>query len=1111
MPVWLAPITGAIATATVSTGLAVRNIFNTGRGWVRTGMSSVGPYGQVVWDGVTSGLERTKEQYDQFLEVLESMPWWFRVPFILLGRLLTYVGLFFKSTVFLWVEMYTSVMFWFWCGLVMLPLLYFEENPDNTLEWVDIVFRIFLSFWNFLAGCWNLCFDLCKPLLPIWNILWATLAEMAMLLLEIIPEIMGTQPATQEAWEERRRMFELDMGWYDDLLMPIVMVAVRFYWMFAELQLILTRLWLKQLAKVLSKIIMSLANLTKIYSCCGSTPICCFRQIGQDILNFFLLRPLNFNLSVLAAICIVGVCPLGWLCCIPPIDFLGCTAGGLVEDGVDCSCQFFYPNLKECPECYFECVENEVDMNWMKLCPGDEENPETIFEAGWCSHSPPEGKGPKPRNLFGGRSAAEFVGNLNFQMSKSVQNECYLTCSEGLLRRRCLSKDYLFEEVGKCGPILSRKREQYHHHNADFNREWARIEREIREAGSDTLECSEWMRKYNDTQVLKRDLKQVFREEVCIASYGFDTSSAQKKLEPKNYLANHINWFPNRQEGTNTQLNQHMMNLLHLSSSIHHHVTMAHYMHVNSFNPEIHDSQVQHYSSHLDFKGISEAWANFMAVNDQLMAHTGLQKHLDRLQETSRQRKKARRLGLGCCSHGECLNGERCLGNNAKKNCNGVCTKATDDILQMKEKPRSNSVFDPEHLRCAEGEIKCPDSKTCSKVITNHPDPYFSQTKNSQLIGGGLERRKEEILVNFDDYHECPTETKTTLSEDLWLGIQIMLVSLVRFDLITIFNLFLTCWKGRPKSQNPYDMQHLGNIKADQGDFTYCFPQINPYTDLSLPTTDWRLLTVVDEFCIDIKRAKEETFLHSFGYNSQNLPKNQGCLCTEYYQTEISEYNGKWFWFVPLYIKARLGNALLVTQFVFSHYLTQGTFVDSFWSGFWTLFFPNRLSNTFVHWFGKRTELPEEMEWMCVVLHLGSLVYIVFWFYFSFLLYRAFYAPVQTIIQDLFSVFMWFWNLVISTCESTMIPNQLPNSEGRSDQDQIPGLFPHHLQENVAAMDMGVGVQFQPLRRGGRQENVAAMGIGVQPLRRGSREGHLLHSKGKEESVPIGCRRIKEV
>ena len=220
--------------------------------------------------------------------------------------------------------------------------------------------------------------------------------------------------------------------------------------------------------------------------------------------------------------------------------------------------------------------------------------------------------------------------------------------------------------------------------------------------------------------------------------------------------------------------------------------------------------------------------------------------------------------------------------------------------------------------------------------------------------------------------------------------------ALVDLDPMRMMNVLLKCWKNRPKTSDPYAIENLDQFE-DDGTWTYCFPQFDPEQTPYLLTTNWRLREWLEEYC----KGKQ----------------TEVCICTEYDLVGIQEYDAKWFWFVPIYIKARISTALLGIQFILSEYITRGTFIDHLWSGFFQLFFPLVFSETFVHWFGQRTDEPTGVGWLCVFLHLGSIMYVIFWAYFAFLFFRCFFDFFKMVIMDVAQMWVWVWDKICTLCE----------------------------------------------------------------------------------------------
>ena len=72
------------------------------------------------------------------------------------------------------------------------------------------------------------------------------------------------------------------------------------------------------------------------------------------------------------------------------------------------------------------------------------------------------------------------------------------------------------------------------------------------------------------------------------------------------------------------------------------------------------------------------------------------------------------------------------------------------------------------------------------------------------------------------------------------------------------------------------------------------------------------------------------------------------------------------------------------------------------------MFFPHIFPESFVHWFGgAQTDESRQVQWLCVFLHLGSILYTWLWGFFSYLIVRSFYPFIRLVVSDVSYLFYY--------------------------------------------------------------------------------------------------------
>ena len=103
------------------------------------------------------------------------------------------------------------------------------------------------------------------------------------------------------------------------------------------------------------------------------------------------------------------------------------------------------------------------------------------------------------------------------------------------------------------------------------------------------------------------------------------------------------------------------------------------------------------------------------------------------------------------------------------------------------------------------------------------------------------------------------------------------------------------------------------------------------------------------------------------------------CLCARYASPDATFDIDTYYWgVVPGYIVSRVWNAVASTQWLLAHFLTHNTFVDRGWQSLWELLWPSGPS-WIARWFGDQGEAHTGVGIFCIVLHLGSVLYVLLW------------------------------------------------------------------------------------------------------------------------------------
>jgi hypothetical protein len=941
-------------------------------GWARVleATAFVSQAGRAVVNGLRNGAERLQEVNAWMAMTIDSFPPGAQIPLKMGGRVLMWIIGFLKSSAFLWITLYMSIIIWIYLAMSMYPLLALEGAPDVFMDLLDALVDITRALWNILAGVWNFVVDVGTPFIPLYNLLMEFMYRGITMMISIFGEMIGSvvtaitksttlsSPLLQAHLRAKDAGF--DMGWYLNFMVPIMTTACRIAWIVMDIAFMVGEVYVKYMLKIIVTLIGFIVRLLKLMACCQVDTMCCIREFIQLICEMILQNYINkwIMMSHLVCIPMVNVCPFKIIPIIPPPP-IACSAKELANKKIECNCLTSFINAKPCKPCVFKCVETGKTMNWVKECPSSPSLRIEVIEQGWCSADPPEGKGAKPRHKHRGGTRSAHLHEHHLDI---VEEDCYHTCYKDMRYRRCRDEGLVFrnQTYGRCDGEYIRRRGIPHRHShphATFNTQWDTTEQRIRTQGGDD-DCRQWFRAYNDTTILSRDARDIMHYDMCILKYAWESPQQHDVINRhvKTFASTVRDWTDPFDDIQNPRLQQSAQAVHDLVKTFGYHFHKALRNHVREYRPG-HEQQTRAHDlvSRLNHERLHQSWTTFWTRMDTVHRGTLYDKvftQMDNHWETVRAAHLER-------------------------------TTRSSVLRSVRIKPRVSV-------------------STRGLFLTNQD----SCECHTETFSDGMERSICEVRCSnrkcaIDVYH-CEVEKNPGVFSIVWTFIQKVIIALSKGDVGILWDMVTYCWKDRPTSRNPFGyaktmdaFNGAGGRNPDH--FTYCFPQIPPTWDLHLPEMTFDLWTFVLSLCNDVPDG--------------------ACLCAEYDIDNLFEYDARWFWVFPYYIKARVQNAFVSTQFILTYYITEGTWVDRGWKGFFDLVFPHHFDSSVRNLWGHHAS-HASVGWLCAFLHLGSLLYVMFWGYFAYMMYVTFFAWLKMIVTDCLSFVTTFGQMAVARCWS---------------------------------------------------------------------------------------------
>lgn len=927
---------------------------------VLAGAQGAANVGRAATEGASEGIQRLRGAVRTSLDVVDGFHPWLTVPLRIVGRLCTWIVHFFRAFVFLWATLYLSIVLWIALGLAMYPTLVLERSPDTMVAVLDLVVDIVRVVYNVLAAAWNFCLDLARPLVPLWNLYVNFWARCVLFLVDTVGSMIGVignfvadmetgtaNVANANAATNTRAAAGFNMDGYLNVMVPIGLFFARLGWIMMDVFFMINDVIVQFMLQIILHVVNFLVRLLKLITCCQVDGGCCFQEFLQLTVDLF-RASFNSLVALVADFELFGGKPLSFLKSLQvPEGFpkLACDASDMTLSGDQCKCADAFSRVPPCQPCTMRCAEGDGGAgtyNWIKECPGAS-IPVEIIEPGWCSVDPPEGLGPKP-------AAVRSVGYDRLQVHRTLAahdtGPCYYTCAGNQRYRRC-APDFTFDPTTTYGACTG----------ALVETDWTARPRNPAPPSSTTTTTTTATPAPAPAvpafqTAWDKAVHAAARDPQCaavVAARMHQKPASSSDADTVHFdlcVAQHGWRPPPRWE--HHVLNRYMDGswpqrvrawAAPITAALHHPRLSAtlHATHALVHAWAFHFQAATPTVHHVDQGALRRAWHTFVAATDRL--HPG-----------------RARFFRDAHAHVAALRAAAAAARTAATTAAGPPHRTVSLV-------RPRSLF-------RDGDTGCPCAmETSASGIT--------QAVCDIECPDGTCRPQVDLCAQVDH---------PALWIRAWLWLQQAVASLSLADIGTAFEALVVCWRDRPLAENPLGYTDIedafegGGRTAAADGYTYCFPQANPLLNVALPEWTFDLKTWVAEQC------------------TLTVPTGT-CMCPAYTDTGLFEGDAHWFWVFPWYYRARLQNFGASAQFILTYYLTAGSWLDRTWRSTLDLFTPHTFPSSVTDFWGP-TGQEAAYGWLCVGLHLGSALWVMFWGYFAYILYVAFWQWLTMVATD---------------------------------------------------------------------------------------------------------------
>jgi len=936
---------------------------------------------------------------------------WFLPAFVNMVRtvcfaMVGWIWAFIRAFLHFWTLLYATLIIFFFVGVLMYPFLMVERYPETGVEAMDMIVDVLREGYNVAASVFNVSFAIFKPFLPVYNLEVRFVVQMLRVVMDFVGHLVGAVFAafSTDGWgdaetRDAHRLFDTttanqpgvgsNFDEYTRSCLSIVLTMCRIFAVVGDILVDLFEVLAIYFAHVMETFFSVFVWVIQVTPCCVASPFCCLREIGAQTIGKIPF-PSPIGDFVLFSACSDGECGADCRCSSSYTAGVGATQWPML-----------YSRKTECGRRTWKCTpRSENGDMWGDISSsGCMENPRasSIFfgqENGcpfWKENR--EVDSCKTRRRLQDRSEEEHREALTLWDSTS----CYSECEDGRTYDVCVStpnetEPFHFRQRGTCrlmnatarrlSPVLGSEEEE-----EDSKAVYERLKELANADSNPPLKCHQLLK---EVRKLSDDwttwpLHTMMHYTICLVKQSSVFSSTSEMYEHLNERVHDITEWTDTLSTVrildHTKRKMETVNVFVRSLSDH--VGDAIGVHTTTYVPRsddwlLHKDRVKHFAHSVNTHGVRRAWDHML-------------KTLDTIYDTQpgpRRRRKPKP------KH---ANASKPSGFRTMKTSRRLTFVSSDNVFQpdtwngdratnfgggMVRETREYVLFDEEGACPSDSPHRCPDGRSCVESSDVAPD-------------------------------ECPIAVSTEGWYEWWYSTMYWLRYMFdTSDFNVVIHILFQCWDDL--EQNPHldpysrdNMWRLGNFfdasstRQEPDDFRWCFPMIPP------SATHWYFPKMVWDV-VDFITAECDT-------------TNEVCFCDNYATPkETFEADAYWFWFIPVYVFARAKNAFLSAQFLLTFYLTAGSFLDDFWTWFWMMLWPTGPKEWLQLW-GDQGQESATRGFICIFLHFGSLLYVMFWSYVGLLFYRCFFSFGVLIVSDLTDIFLWGWDNWLVWAQSSFL------------------------------------------------------------------------------------------
>ena len=900
---------------------------------------------------VLNGLFIGDNIFKKILISVDNYPYYVKFPLKLLIKIFIWITLIIVGFTKLWGYIFIILFFSITLVIFVYPSLLIEQYPDLSIEIIDLFIDFIRIFYNKISSIFNVILDVCfKPIIPLINVCIKYIIYTVQIVMKSIKDILGYSNNGRRLNEDTNVYRE-----YKKLLSKIWLLLGRIIDIIADICLQIIEIFIKFLLSIIKLLIPIVLWLVKWMSCCISSPECCVLEMVQEVMNLVIYL-INAPIRLIRAIKLFGktLIPIPLI----PEVFIGCKEDKL--KGVDCKCSrrnknMPYSKKKMCSAPVYDCKKHDGVYKEYRY---EGSNTDVVGI----------GKTKEDACVHSIRSST-LDGHIKNIESIRSQHKCYKFCqhndsSAGVQRNlieKCIHNTSSIK--GTCIPydIIGPNNESYYKETDNSSHRKLMEEKfelinPIRPLYTSFLNIQ-----FEDLPITEVDFNKK-NEYTHQTSYS-DAVNEIRKIETK--VPKNLNGFICNKKNISSAEDIFMNNICIFDALTQYNRPKAiHNTHINSMNmdkwgipDEENDSKPYRFVE--QFKHIRD-----LIDNLEIPLSDAFEKHTEQFKASSDD---------------WILHPERVVHYSSILNHNLVI-EAIDKF--MKNTSGNNTNVNIFHSTISKILDKKSDSNiTRRKLIENSIDGTVGYRNIfSSIPTSDCEYRCPDSItcVNSKNKKTCPLPIDNSYSTHYKLMVHDMTIRMEDISLEQLSDDFSSCWneyKNNP-SIDPYSSSNIG---VENENYVYCFPLIPENIPL-FPEMTFDLKNYIFEQCGGISHEQQ-------------------CMCNNFYEPHMTfDYDNYFIYVIPMYVKVRILNTFIAFQSITTRLITKDTWVDRSWTGLIDLLWKGA-PDTIRFFFGDQGS-NDQSFYLCIFIHLGSILWTILAIYICYAFFKAFYHPISTIVYD---------------------------------------------------------------------------------------------------------------